>query len=192
MTASTQKELHDKSIEDILIFRQALDRESDRGCALFAVSYIDDALGMLLKASLVSGSAIDKDLLGGTAPLSTFSSRILMSFYLGKISQDCRRDLDLLRKIRNDFAHNSKAISFSESSIADRCRELSFSFREKKTNPRAHFTSAICSILAEIHRATEESTRLVSPDSILPDENLRMKIESQVNQVEQEEHNERI
>ncbi len=69
-------------------FRKSLTSESDRGCALFAAAYLDVSLSDLLYVSLVGNKNIEKDLFEGTAPLSTFSSRIKLAYYLGLISQE--------------------------------------------------------------------------------------------------------
>jgi DNA-binding MltR family transcriptional regulator len=102
-------------------FRKALTSESDRGCVLLAAAYLDKSLSDLLYVSLVENKNIEKDLFDGTAPLATFSSRIKLAYYLGLISQACRRDLDTIRRIRNDFGHDPEIISFQKQSICEHC-----------------------------------------------------------------------
>lgn len=135
-------------------FRSILTTESDRGCALYATSYLDKALSDLLYCALAYDKNIEKDLFEGNAPLAQFSARIKFCFYLGKISKIERRDLDLLRKIRNEFAHSADAITFENEKISNQCRELSFTYHEKDTRPRNHFTASCLGILANIHRET--------------------------------------
>jgi DNA-binding MltR family transcriptional regulator len=135
-------------------FRRALTKESDRGCGLFATAYIDKALSDLLFVSLVSAKEIERDLFEGTAPLGSFSARIKMGYYLGLISSSCRRDLDILRKIRNDFAHDPDIMSFEEPAVAQRCRSLRFSYHAEDKSPRLHFTAATFGVLSLIHVAT--------------------------------------
>ena len=77
-----------------------------------------------------------------------------MAFYLGKISRVERRDLDLIRKIRNDFAHNYDPIDFEKEDIRARCEELSFSYHDKDHRPRGHFTAACMGLLAHIQAET--------------------------------------
>lgn len=143
-----------KLLSDVLAFRRELTPESDRGCALFAAAYLDRALSDLLYVFLVAGKKIEEDLFKGNTPLSSFSSRIKMAFYLGLISNDVRRDLDLIRAIRNDFAHHPVPMSFSTQSVANRCNELTNSYHAKGASPRNHFTSAVFGLLASIHSAT--------------------------------------
>jgi DNA-binding MltR family transcriptional regulator len=143
--------------DEFLAFRKALTLETDRGCALFAAAYLDKALSDLLYVSLVEHKKLEEDLFEGTAPLSSFSARIKFAFYLGKISAVCRADLDTIRKIRNDFAHNATLISFDTQSIADHCRNLAFSYHQKAGQPRGHFTAAASGILAKLHILTLKS-----------------------------------
>lgn len=143
-----------KRMQEVLAFRKALTKETDRGCALFATSYLDKALSDLLSCALAYDKKIENDLFCGNAPLSSFSSRIKLAFYLGKISKVERRDLDLLRKIRNEFAHHANEIDFESEKIRSQCRELSFSYHEKDQHPRGHFTAACLGILANINNET--------------------------------------
>lgn len=119
---------------------------------------MDVCLSDLLCISLVENKNTDKDLFEGTAPLSTFSSRIKLAYYLGLISRNCRRDLDIVRGIRNDFAHKPEIISFETQSIRDRCKNLSFSYQEKDADLRSHFTAAVMRVLSHIHIATLTTT----------------------------------
>ncbi|WP_345984756.1 MltR family transcriptional regulator [Sulfurimonas sp. HSL-1656] len=148
------EEFFKKKIDEVKVFRSALSTETDRGCALFASSYLDKALSDLLYCALAYDKKIENDLFEGTAPLAAFSARIKMAFYLGKISKVERRDLDLIRKIRNEFAHNADAIDFEEEKIKNQCRELSFSYHDNDHRPRGHFTAACMGLLVNIHNET--------------------------------------
>lgn len=154
-----------KQYAEFVAFRQALTKESDRGCALFAAAFLDKALSDLLYLSLVADKRIEKDLFEGTAPLSSFSARIKLSFYLGKISKECRADLDTIRGIRNEFAHHAELISFDNQSIADRCKNLQFSYHKRESRPRGHFTAAASRILAMLQATGLNSVAsTVKPD----------------------------
>ena len=150
----TPEEFIKKRAEDVQAFRAALTKETDRGCALFASSYLDKGLSDLLYCALAADKKIENDLFEGNAPLASFSARIKMAFYLGKISKVERRDLDLIRKIRNEFAHNADAIDFYEGKIKNQCAELSFSYHNKDYQPRGHFLAACLGLLANIYNET--------------------------------------
>jgi DNA-binding MltR family transcriptional regulator len=157
--SGSAEEFVTKQQKEVTAFRKALLSESDRGCGLFAAAYLDSSLSDLLYASLVANKKIAADLFEATAPLATFSSRIKMAYYLGLISEPCRRDLNIIRAIRNDFAHKLDIDSFEVQSVQNRCRALAYSYHEHHEAPKAHFVSAVMGILAQIHSATLTATQ---------------------------------
>jgi hypothetical protein len=60
---------------------------------------------------------------GGNATLGTLSNRISAAYFLGLITKDEYHDLTLMRRIRNDFAHEVET-TFDTPSVVDRCRLL--------------------------------------------------------------------
>lgn len=159
-----------KSLGEFVEFREALTKESDRGCALFAAAFLDHALKELVTKCLVQDEKIKDELLGQNGPLASFSSRINLAYYLGKLSRVCRRDLNTIRQIRNEFAHKSTLITFDTPSVADRCRTLLYSAHERAERPRAHFTSSTCAILANLHATTRYVTPAVVREDDAPTE----------------------
>jgi hypothetical protein len=97
--------------------------ESDRAAAILASSFVDNTLGRVLLAHMVDHPKVS-DLFEGDRPLATFSSRITIAFGLGLLPPDRYSDLDLVRKIRNHFAHSEEAASFSASPVRDWCAGL--------------------------------------------------------------------
>ena len=66
-----------------------------------------------------------RDLFDGDRPLATFSARINLAFAIGYIPLNAYSDLNLLRKIRNHFAHSAEQVSFEDGRIRDWCGALS-------------------------------------------------------------------
>jgi len=97
--------------------------ESDRAAAILASSFVDNTLRKLLLAHMVDHPKVN-DLFEGDRPLATFSSRITVAFGLGLLPPDRYADLDLVRKIRNHFAHSEEAASFSSPPVRDWCTDL--------------------------------------------------------------------
>lgn len=97
---------------------------SERGWVIVNVSTLDEQLTALFRAFFVDVPRTVDQLLEDPGILSTFGARIKLAFLLGLISEREHRLLNLIRKIRNDFAHNSRIISFSKSPIKERCLEL--------------------------------------------------------------------
>ncbi len=127
------------------IFNKEFEKESDRAAVILTASIFDNSLTDLLKNYFVSNaSACDELFDGSNAPLSTFSAKIIIAHRLGIISSRFTRDLHLIRKIRNEFAHNIHECSFGDSRIRSRVLEL-----YKNTHPsmitenRKHFPGGV-------------------------------------------------
>ncbi len=114
------------NLEELVKVRANITKESDRGCVLLAVSYLDNELKNAIEARLVENKAVVNDMLGTGRPLGTFSSRIDMAYLLGIISFNQRRQLHLIRKIRNEFGHSYEEITFDTDNIKNRIQELDF------------------------------------------------------------------
>ena len=107
------------------VFEKQFSEESDRACVILAAALLDTALETLLKAKLVHSSASEDPLFeGANAPLGSFSSRIEMSYRVGIIDAGFARALHLVRRIRNDFAHNVTGCTFLDSAVMGRLTEL--------------------------------------------------------------------
>ena len=111
------------SFAPISRFLIVLINESDRGMVLAGAAFIDSSLESLLRAFLTE-STVTNALFTSNGPLSTFSSRNNMALSLGLIDSDIKRDIDLVRKIRNRFAHTETLVSLKDSDAANRLNEL--------------------------------------------------------------------
>jgi DNA-binding MltR family transcriptional regulator len=101
-----------------------LHMEDERGLVLTASAFAEDLLGRLIRAYLVNVKATGELLDGFNAPLGIFSSRIKAAYALGLLTKEQFADLEHLRKIRNEFAHNWEGCSYSRQDIADRIAKL--------------------------------------------------------------------
>jgi hypothetical protein len=92
-------------LREFLAFLPSFNSESQRGGVLIACSFVDEQLRRMLQAFLRDTPEVDKLLEGYNAPLGTFSSRITAAYCMGLISDAEHEDCNILRKIRNEFAH---------------------------------------------------------------------------------------
>lgn len=131
-------------------FRESLTPETDRGCALMAAAFLDERLVDLIQSNLVNDERMSKKVFESSGPLGSFSSRIDIAYLMGLIPMNAVRDLHLLRKIRNDFAHVSDKLTFETPEIADRCGALFFIGEPRDRPPRHQFVSAMMGIVGLI------------------------------------------
>jgi DNA-binding MltR family transcriptional regulator len=131
-------------IIEITEFRIGLAAESDRASGLMSAAFLEDYLSRLIGSFMVDDKKVKHDIFSHNGPLGTFSSKIDMAFMLGLISNNTKRDLHLLRKIRNEFAHSAKPLEFTNSAINSRCGELSCAEHIPKTaTPRTLFNRSM-------------------------------------------------
>jgi hypothetical protein len=107
---------------DLDSFSVRFREESDRACAILGAALLDARLESLYLSRLKHGA---DELLSNNGPLGTFSARTQVAFALEWIDLDVYHDLNIIRKIRNDFAHSfDHELSFSDQSIEARCKNL--------------------------------------------------------------------
>lgn len=108
---------------DFAAFFLSLQAESDRAVPIVTQAYIDAAVERLIVEEMnerVAGGR--KSLVAEGGPLQTSAARITMAHALFWLRDDTAADLHLLRRIRNDFAHDPAA-SFDLPAVADRLRQ---------------------------------------------------------------------
>ena len=141
-------------IDDLNKFLKEFQNETDRGSAILGAAMLDQKLKTILQDFLIEGKSTDLLFNAPNAPLGTFSSRQHLAFSLGLISEYEYNDCEIVRKIRNDFAHKFELdFSFKEKRIATLCRKLEASTpgdKEKfKENPRFLFINSV--IMLKLH-----------------------------------------
>ena len=107
----------------------------------------------LIVAKLVGEKKDLSKLFDFNGPFGTFSACIKVSYSLGLLSNEAKTDLEIIRKVRNDFAHTYELLDFESQEIKSRVLSLKthFYLPGEASRTRALFTSSVLAILAEIH-----------------------------------------
>ncbi len=159
------KEKDEKAYENIMIslkIRFSLSKESDRGCVLLSVSYLEDALGKYILSYLKGNNTFKKKILNYN--LSNFSSRINFAFSIGLINEKLMNDLNIIRNIRNEFAHSFEIIDFNSSVVNNHIKNLNYNFRKKnEVSNRSQFTTYIFAFLGVIMPYQNKSLDIKDP-----------------------------
>lgn len=112
-------------VDELNSMLESLHEHDDRSMVLTMAAFAEDTLELLLLAYLREARQA-KDLVNGfNAPLGTFSARIKAAFVLGLIHKDGYQTLEILRKIRNEFAHNWAGVSLDREDINSLVAQLS-------------------------------------------------------------------
>jgi hypothetical protein len=139
-------------LKDFTVFLEQLRKESERGEVMISASVLDDLLRKTVEAFLVVGGSAEKLLTGFNAPLGSFSSRIEAAHALGLISDEEFHDANVIRKIRNEFAH-TLTTSFEDQNITDQCVTLYFSakdYGDDVVGARGQFSTAATGLILNL------------------------------------------
>ena len=139
-------------------------KESDRAAAVLAGSFVDEFTRKFIRSRMVDDKISD-ELLYGYGPLANFGARINTLYAFGFINKSARDDLDVIRQIRNHFAHHPEQTSFEGEEVIRLCGKLStarpFVDDKGKEIPntherRFHYLMAIGLIVGPMHNAMME------------------------------------
>jgi mannitol operon repressor len=125
---------------------QELNKETDRGVALVATSFLDSLLRDILAAFMIENASAKVLLSGFNAPFGTFSTRIAGCLAMGLITDQEAAQCDTLRKVRNRFAHEVE-VNFGSDSVKALCTNLVVPERDKDADARRRFLSASLVVL---------------------------------------------
>ena len=86
--------------------------------ACLGLNMVERQLEELLRAQLKrSGNDVWKDMTKNNGPLSGFYQKCLLGYSMGLYGDDTLANLDIVRHVRNAFAHSKKIISYDHESV---------------------------------------------------------------------------
>lgn len=135
------------------LMRRELTKESDRGVALLATAHLDYELEELLRDKLIGNKKHLKELFSFNGPVGTFSAKIKLGYSIGLINKDTMDDINILRKIRNEFAHSNQAIDFETENIKSLCNNLKLNVKDEEEPSRTKFINVVSGISGRIEGA---------------------------------------
>lgn len=116
---------HGKTEADVNAFLEALDDESDRGLILTLAAVLDDICKEWLQDIFNHGNRKARDdLFGSNGAFATFSSRLKALYCLGKLSDALYADVNTLRGLRNEAAHEWANFNFDNPAIRSKVEAL--------------------------------------------------------------------
>jgi len=140
-------------MQELSEFLTEFNRESDRGATLNAAAVLDDWLEKIIGSFLCDNKSA-KDLLNGfNAPLGTFSAKASAAHAFGLIEGNEFHEISLIRKIRNEFGHSWKGVSFESDKVAKLTNQLPWcgpTELESESSARQRFNFAIAILLSDL------------------------------------------
>jgi DNA-binding MltR family transcriptional regulator len=142
-------------LEDWIHTRTALSKSDDRSCVIISTAMFEEVIEIAILARFVpKASNLNSDmyigLFGTNGTLTTFSAKIKIAEALGIIGPITRGDLDVIREIRNAFAHAQHSIGFSSDVVANVCKLIKMPDEIHYDNSRLRFVDAVDHIWTEL------------------------------------------
>jgi hypothetical protein len=147
---------------------QSLHEHDDRGLVLTIAAFAEDTLELLLLDYLREPKQAKELVNGFNAPLGTFSARIKAAYVLGLVRKDGYQTLEILRKVRNKFAHNWDGVSLDRQDIESLINQFSPSRLEEygagesetgKTSGRGRLIEKVSDILIDLRMLAKTLNR---------------------------------
>jgi mannitol operon repressor len=137
-------------LSDFAAFVNEFEKETDRGAALVGAALVDSRLERLLRGHFlneVMAAKLLSDCAG--SPLAVFSARIKMCYALGLIAEPEYDECEIIRRVRNKFAHRLHGLTFDDQQVAGWCGNLkAMTFLQGRARQRfIHSVITLCMVL---------------------------------------------
>jgi DNA-binding MltR family transcriptional regulator len=115
------------SPEDMAVLVEINRGASDRALGIIAASLVEIHLTKLIKQSFIpevktgSQETVQERMFQSSGPLGAFSTKIRLAYLMCLISEEFVKNLEIMREIRNRFAHHTEIGSFDLPEISSRC-----------------------------------------------------------------------
>ena len=157
---------------DVPLYHE-LDNQGDRAAAVIAAGFVDRSLQLAMEAEwgITSNTVRDRLFAGSKGALSSFSAKIEVGFAMSLFGPKTRGDLNLVRQIRNKFAHELRAITFSSAEIIALCDKLELSKSTpvpQGADPRRYRYVRLCKVVTWVFAVWNEELSKPSRDKSAP------------------------
>lgn len=106
-------------------FLSLVGTHDDSSMVLALATFVEDTLGRLLLAYFRNCKATKELVEGFNAPLGTLGSRTKAAYAFGLLTKEQYQDIEILRKVRNQFAHNWEGVALTRTDIQSMIGQLS-------------------------------------------------------------------
>jgi len=154
--AAQTREHWQKAIREIM-------SADDRSTAILGGSIAEDCLTAYLRSETIAGEIADNLF---AYVIDSFGHKIAAAYVFALIDDAVRQELDLIRKIRNEFAHRiladtegTQKLTFETPRIKDFCAALQYPNwssaheSEPKSDPKARFALSVMALSLDLRSA---------------------------------------
>ena len=144
-----------------LAIRKRLSEESDRGKIIVGAEMLNEDLELLIRSRMrILRLELDGDIFKGFGPLSSFSGKTKLAYALQMIDDDVFHDLNVIRDVRNHFAHSYSDDSPGDDWVVAQAKSLQHGVTDDKKLEELCFRLAV-----REERQPNDETWLVAPEA---------------------------
>ncbi|HEY4029967.1 MAG TPA: hypothetical protein VGM25_06460 [Caulobacteraceae bacterium] len=137
---------------------------NDRATAILYGTFVETSLRRLLETKIRDdlSSADRKKIWEYEGPLGSFSPKTIMAYALRLIGPMSRGDLDLIRLLRNEFAHSRVSFNFATPEVADICARLQIVDQPQTSIPLGYLDKSPESEMENARNIAHPRTRYIA------------------------------
>jgi hypothetical protein len=150
--------------DEAAVEREAYVRGNDRATVIMFGSYVERSLNYVLLHAMRQDLNSDarKRLFEYEGSLGLFSAKIITAYAFKLIGPICLHDLDLVRLLRNGFAHSRMHFNFTTPQVSAICQHLSLIERADSILPPSYMGAISDDDLKEAADKSHPRTRFVA------------------------------
>lgn len=117
------------AVDQITTLFSEMRHANDRVAAISCAAWLDEALSTAIATRFIRLGKEWKERVfdSQNAPLNPFHGKIVIAYALGIYGPRTNSDLNIIRWVRNQFAHSANPVAFARSDISERCIKLTSS-----------------------------------------------------------------
>jgi Mannitol repressor len=120
------------------------------GAAMVAAGIVEDWLTAILESKMRPlSNRFKAQIFKGYGPLSSFSAKLHICYALSFIDEPTYKDIQVIKDIRNEFAHTLKPLNFESDEIKRLCQKLR-SYDSSATDHFDVYSRAISDVIAKL------------------------------------------
>ena len=137
----------EKTMHESISIRFSFTEETDRGCALLAVSFLEQSIEKCLSKKLIGSKNHKKLLFDFNGALGNFSNKLSIAYSIGLIKKNEFDELQRIRQIRNLFAHSFEHLTFESKEISEKIKLFKLNPKRSSKTNRSIFISTVFYLL---------------------------------------------
>jgi mannitol operon repressor len=161
----------DHTTDQVSAILLELNKQTDRGAAIIAAAVIEEILEIVIlkRVRPLSNSRYESLFSGPNAVTGTLSAKIAMGFALSLYNEAGFKQLDMIREVRNKFAHRIEAITFEHPEILEIYKRYPATEAQLKAAPRDRFMLGFSSISMYLYVLCATEIRIDDLSTVLTD-----------------------